>query len=58
MHPKVTDSMAISGLSLKITMVGSGWAIVVLLCVNGLRQQSSRCAQHPFPAGKPFSQSG
>ena len=57
-HPKGADSLAVSGLSLRNALVGSGWATAVLLCMNWLRKQSSRPAQHPFSVGKPFSWSG
>ena len=36
-RPKDADSMAISGLSFRNTLVGSRWATAVLLCMNGLR---------------------
>ena len=36
----------------------SGPGTAVLLCTNGLREQSSRPARCPLSAGKPFSQSG
>jgi len=52
------DSNAVSELCFRNTLVGSGWAIAVLLCMNGLRNQSSCPARHPFLAGKPLSQSG
>jgi len=52
------DSMAISGLWFGNALVGSEWAIAVLLCMNGLRKQSSHPARRPFPAGKHLSQSG
>ena len=58
MHLKGADSMAVSGLRFRHTLVGSGWATAVLLCMNGLRKQSYHPAQHHFPAGKPLSQSG
>jgi len=35
--------------SAKNTVVGSGQAIAVLLCMNGLRKQSSCLARCPFP---------
>jgi len=57
-HLKGADSMAISGLSFRNNLVGSGWATAVLLCMNGLRKQSSLPAWRPFPAGKPSIQSG
>ena len=57
-HPKGADSMAVSGLCFGNTLVGSEWATAVLLCMNGLRKQSSCPAQRPFLAGKHLSQSG
>jgi len=53
-HPKGVDSMAVSGLSFRNALVGSEWATAVLLCMNGLGQQSSHLAKHPFSAGKLF----
>jgi len=50
-HPKSADGMAVSGLHFN-ALVGSGWATAVLLCMNGLRKQSSRSAWHPFLAGQ------
>ena len=58
MHPKGADGMAVSGLRFENALVGSEWAIAVLLCTNGLRKQSSYPARHPFPVGKHLSQSG
>ena len=46
--------MAISGHSFRNTLVGSGWATSVLLCMNGLRKQSSHISRCSFLAGKPF----
>jgi len=57
-HPLDADSMAVSGLSFRNALVGSGWATAVLLCTNGLRKQSFRLARHQFLAGKLFSQPG
>ena len=57
-HPKGADSMAISGLCFENALVGSEWATAVLLCMNGLRKQSSHAARHSFLVGKPLSQSG
>ena len=54
MHPKVVDSMAVSGLCFRNALVGFGWATAVLLCMNGLGKQSSHLAQHPFPSGELF----
>ena len=47
-HLKGADSMAVSGLSFRNTLVGSGWAISVLLCPNGLKEQSSHLARCHF----------
>ena len=58
MHLKGADSMAVSGLHFGNALVGSEWVTAVLLCMNGLRKQSSCPALRPFPAGKHFSQSG
>ena len=38
MHLKGADSMAVSGLSFRNALVGSGWATAVLLCMNWLRK--------------------
>ena len=54
MLPKGAESMAVSGLSYRNALVGSGWATAVLLSTNRLKEQSSRPARCPFPAGKPF----
>jgi len=54
-HLKGADSMAVSGLRFRNTLVGSGWATVVLLCTNGLRKQSSHSARCLFLAGNHFS---
>ena len=58
MHPKGADSMTVSGLLFENASVGSEWATAVLLCTNGLRQQSSCHGLRPFPTGKHLSQSG
>ena len=55
---KVANSMDVSGLSFEKTLVGTGWAISVLLCINGLRKQSSHLVGPPFLTVKLFSQSG
>ena len=57
-HSNGANSMAISGLHFGNALVGSEWATAILLCTNGLREQSSRPAQCPFPLGKLLSQSG
>jgi len=48
-HLKGADSMAVSGLRLRNTLVGSERATAVLLCMIGLRKQSSYPAWCPFP---------
>ena len=48
-------SMAASGLGCRKPLVGTGWAISLLLCTNGLRRWSSRHVGPPFLAVKPFS---
>ena len=48
-HPKGADSMVVSGLRFRNTLVGSGWATAV-----GLRKQSSHLVWCPFLAGKLF----
>ena len=48
-------NMAASGLSCRKPLVGTGWAISLLLCTNGLRRWSSRHVGPPFLAVKPFS---
>ena len=58
MHPKGADRMAISGLSFRNALVGTGWAIAVLLCMNKLRKQSSHLACHPFLARSLFPSLG
>ena len=40
-HPKDVNSMALSGLSFRDTLVGTEWVFSVLLCTNRLREQSS-----------------
>ena len=52
-------NMAASGLSCRKLLVSTGWAISIslLLCMNGLRKQSSGLVGPPFPAVKIFSRS-
>ena len=57
-YPKGADSMAVSGISFRKALVGSGWVTAVLLCTNRLKKKSSCPARCPFPAGKYSSQSG
>ena len=40
-HPRGENSIAVSGLGYRKALVGTGWAISLLLCTNGLRKQSS-----------------
>ena len=54
-HPKGANSMAASGLNFRNTLVGTGWAISLDICTNGLRKQLSHLVGPPFEG---FSQSG
>ena len=54
-HPQSANSMADSGLSCKKHMVGTGWAISLLLCTSGPRKWSSGHVGSPFLAVKLFS---
>jgi len=47
-HLKGAKSMAASGLGCRKPLVGTGWAISLLLCMNGLREQSSDLVGPPF----------
>jgi len=49
-HPNGVNSMAASGLSCGKLLVGTGWAISLLLCMNGLRKWSSGRVEPPFLA--------
>ena len=53
-HLKGAKSMAASGLGCRKPLVGTGWAISLLLCTNGLRKLFSGHAGPPFPAVKHF----
>ena len=50
-HPKVADRMAFSGFHFRNALVGSEWATVILLSMNGLRKQPSHRALCPFRRG-------
>ena len=50
-------NMAASGLSCRKPLVGTGWAISLLLCMNSLRKQSSGHVGPPFLAVNLFSRS-
>ena len=52
MHLKGANSMAVSGFSYRKALVGTGWAVSLLLhvCMVGLRKQSSCLVGPPFPA--------
>ena len=56
-HSKGAKSTAAPGLSQRKHLVGTGWAISLLLCTNGLRKQSYVHVQPPFLAVKLFSHS-
>ena len=57
MQPKSANSMAASELSCRKPFVGTGWAISLLRCMNGLRKQSSGHVGPLFWAVKLFSRS-
>jgi len=40
LHPQGGIIMAISGLKSRKALIGTGWVISLLLCMNGLRKQS------------------
>ena len=40
-HPKGANSMAVSGLGFREALVGTGWAVSLLLSMIGLRKPSS-----------------
>ena len=58
MHPKGADSMAASGLKIgcRKALVGTGWVISLLLCMNWLRIQPSVLVGAPFLTMMLFSQ--
>jgi len=56
-HLKGANSMATSGLGYGNALVGTGWVISLLLCMTGLRKQSSGLAGTPFLTTKLFSRS-
>ena len=49
------DDVAASGLGCRKPLVGTGWAISLLLCTNELRKRSSGHVGPPFLAVKLFS---
>jgi len=49
--------MATSGLSCGEAFVGICWAISLLLCMTGLRKQTSGLVESPFLSMKLYSQS-
>ena len=48
MHPKGANSMAASGLVLRIDLVGTGRAISILFGINGVRNKRSHLIGSPF----------
>ena len=57
MHPKGANSMAASGLGCRKALVGTGWAISLLPCLNWLRKQPSSLVGPPFLTMTLFSRS-
>ena len=49
-HPKGANSMAVSGLTCRKALVGTGRAISVLFGINGLRNKPSYLVGPPFLA--------
>ena len=47
-HPKGANRVAASGLGCRKALVGTGWAISLLLCMNRLRKQPSGLVGSPF----------
>ena len=56
MHPKGADSMAASGLKIgcRKALVGTGWVISLLFCMNRLRSLPSVLVGPPFLKGRFF----
>ena len=54
MYPKGANSIAASGLGCRKALVGTGWAISLLLCMTGLRKRSSGLVGPPFLTKKLF----
>jgi len=52
MHPKGENSMAMSGPSFRNTLVGTGWAISLILCIGDPRKHSPSPCRAPFLAVK------
>jgi len=52
-----SDIVVASGLGCRNVVDGTGWAISLVLCTNGLRKESSGHTGFPFLAAKLFSQS-
>ena len=48
MHPKGANSMAMSGLTCRMALVGTGRAISVLFGINGLGNKPSYLVGPPF----------
>ena len=57
MHPKGAKSLAASGLGCRKALVGTGWVISLLFCMNWLRKQPSVLVGPPFLTMTLFSQS-
>jgi len=49
---------AVFGLSFRKALVSTGWVVSLLLCMTGLKKQSSHLVQPPFLALKVFHRLG
>ena len=47
-HPKGANSMAGSGLGYRKALIGTGWAISLHLCINGIKKQTYSLVGPPF----------
>ena len=56
-HPKGANSIAITGLGCRKALVGTRWAISLLLCKNRLRRHPSGLVGPPFLTMTLFSRS-
>ena len=56
-HPKGANSMTASGLGYRKALVGTGWVISLLLCMNQLRKRHSGLMRPPFLTMTLFAQS-
>ena len=58
MHSKGENSMAMSGPSFRNTLVGTGWAISLILCIGDPRKHSPSPCRAPISGSEGYSKSG